>query len=177
MGCNAIVGRWQLSFSSASVDLLLGVLLYPEDGSDMFLRNVSISGNHTALQFRRLYSSDLYSRGAWFEYRPKQMFFVFLSLFKQEGITHVEVCRKIHRDYQNIRSWQLSDSFSIDNRCLLIRSCVRHVDTTCFRKQTSSGKKSGRRLKLTTHLHLVPRPRMVELYLHSNICLHGIVFN
>jgi hypothetical protein len=32
-------------------------------------------------------------------------------------------------------------------------------------------------LKLTTHLHLVPRSRMVELYLHSLICFHGIVLN
>jgi hypothetical protein len=32
---------------------------------------------------------------------------------------------------------------------------------------------SGEGLKLTTHLFLVPRPRMVELCLHSPICLHG----
>jgi hypothetical protein len=32
-------------------------------------------------------------------------------------------------------------------------------------------------MKLTTHLHLVPRSRMVELYLHSPICLHGVVLN
>jgi hypothetical protein len=32
-------------------------------------------------------------------------------------------------------------------------------------------------VKLTTDLHLVPRPRVVELYLHSPICLHGIVLN
>jgi hypothetical protein len=32
-------------------------------------------------------------------------------------------------------------------------------------------------MKLTTHLHLVPRSRMVELYLHSKICLHGVVPN
>jgi hypothetical protein len=38
----------------------------------------------------------------------------------------------------------------------------------------SRGKSSGD-VKLTTHLHLVPRSRMVELYLHSPICLHGIV--
>jgi hypothetical protein len=31
--------------------------------------------------------------------------------------------------------------------------------------------------KLTTHIHLVPRSRMVELYLNSPICLHGIVLN
>jgi hypothetical protein len=30
-------------------------------------------------------------------------------------------------------------------------------------------------VKLTTHLHLVPRSRKVELYLHSPICFHGIV--
>jgi hypothetical protein len=32
-------------------------------------------------------------------------------------------------------------------------------------------------VKLTTHLHLLPRSRMVELYLHSLICLNGIVLN
>jgi hypothetical protein len=32
-------------------------------------------------------------------------------------------------------------------------------------------------LKLTTHFHLVLRPRMVELYLHSPICLHGVVLH
>jgi hypothetical protein len=31
-------------------------------------------------------------------------------------------------------------------------------------------------MKLTTHLHLVPKSRM-ELYLHSPISLHGIVLN
>jgi hypothetical protein len=36
-------------------------------------------------------------------------------------------------------------------------------------------KESGRSVKLTTHLHLVPRSRMVELYVHSSIRLHGIV--
>jgi hypothetical protein len=29
-------------------------------------------------------------------------------------------------------------------------------------------------VKVTTHLHQVPRSRMVELYLHSPICLNGI---
>jgi hypothetical protein len=32
-------------------------------------------------------------------------------------------------------------------------------------------------VKVATHLHLVLRSRMVELYLHSPICLHGIVLN
>jgi hypothetical protein len=36
---------------------------------------------------------------------------------------------------------------------------------------------SSRGVKLTTHLHLVPKSRMVELYFHSPICLHGIVLN
>jgi hypothetical protein len=39
------------------------------------------------------------------------------------------------------------------------------------------GMGGGRGEKLTTHLHLVPRPRKVELYFHSLICLHGIVLN
>jgi hypothetical protein len=29
-------------------------------------------------------------------------------------------------------------------------------------------------VKQTTHLHLVPRPRMLELYLHSPTGLHGV---
>jgi hypothetical protein len=32
-------------------------------------------------------------------------------------------------------------------------------------------------VKQTIHLHLVPRSRMAELYLHSLVCLHGIVLN
>jgi hypothetical protein len=32
-------------------------------------------------------------------------------------------------------------------------------------------------LKLSTHLHLMSRSRMVELYLHSRIYLHGVAFN
>jgi hypothetical protein len=36
---------------------------------------------------------------------------------------------------------------------------------------------SGRSAKLTTHHHLMQRSRMVELYLHSPICLHGILLN
>jgi hypothetical protein len=34
-----------------------------------------------------------------------------------------------------------------------------------------------RGVKLTTHLHLVPRLRMVELFLCSPICFHGMVLN
>jgi hypothetical protein len=36
---------------------------------------------------------------------------------------------------------------------------------------------SSRGVKLTTHLHLVPMSRMVQLYLHFPICLHGRVLN
>jgi hypothetical protein len=36
---------------------------------------------------------------------------------------------------------------------------------------------SGQGMKLTTHLHLVLRSRMMELYLHSPICVHGMVLN
>jgi hypothetical protein len=38
------------------------------------------------------------------------------------------------------------------------------------------GKATGAGVKLTTHRHLVPRSRIVEIYLHSPICL-GIVLN
>jgi hypothetical protein len=37
--------------------------------------------------------------------------------------------------------------------------------------------KSGRCVKLTAHLHVMPRWRMVELYLHSPIRLSSIVLN
>jgi hypothetical protein len=36
---------------------------------------------------------------------------------------------------------------------------------------------SDRGVKLTAHLHSVPRSRVMELYLHFPICLHGIVLN
>jgi hypothetical protein len=32
-------------------------------------------------------------------------------------------------------------------------------------------------VKLTAHLHLIPRSRMMELYLYPLICLYGIVLN
>jgi hypothetical protein len=32
-------------------------------------------------------------------------------------------------------------------------------------------------MKVTTYLHPVPRSRMVKLYLHLPITLHGVVFN
>jgi hypothetical protein len=37
------------------------------------------------------------------------------------------------------------------------------------------GKRRG--MKLTTHLHLVPRSRIAELYLHCPIRLHGLMLN
>jgi hypothetical protein len=33
---------------------------------------------------------------------------------------------------------------------------------------------SARSVNLIAHLHLVPKSRMMELYLHSPICLHGV---
>jgi hypothetical protein len=35
---------------------------------------------------------------------------------------------------------------------------------------------SGRGVKLTTHLHPVPRSRMVDIYFHSPIYIHGVLF-
>jgi hypothetical protein len=34
---------------------------------------------------------------------------------------------------------------------------------------------SSRGVKLITHIRLVPRPSMVDLYIHSPICLRGVV--
>lgn len=39
------------------------------------------------------------------------------------------------------------------------------------------GEESGRGANLTTYFHLVSRPRMVELYLHTPIRLRGVVVN
>lgn len=40
-----------------------------------------------------------------------------------------------------------------------------------------SGGQRGWGVKLTTQLYLVSRSKMIELYLHSPICSHGLVFN
>jgi hypothetical protein len=45
-----------LSSPSDSVDLLIGLLLNPEDGSEMFLRKVVLSRNYRVLQPRRQHS-------------------------------------------------------------------------------------------------------------------------
>jgi hypothetical protein len=37
--------------------------------------------------------------------------------------------------------------------------------------------KNGWGVKLTTHVHMVLKSRMMELYLHSPISLHGVVLN
>jgi hypothetical protein len=39
------------------------------------------------------------------------------------------------------------------------------------------GTGGGRGVNLTTHLHLVPMLRMVELHFHSPIPLNGVVVN
>jgi hypothetical protein len=36
---------------------------------------------------------------------------------------------------------------------------------------------SGRGMNLTTHFRIVPRSRMVEIYLHSPIRPHGVVLD
>jgi hypothetical protein len=47
--------------------------------------------------------------------------------------------------------------------------------------QTRSGahpvSESGQGMKLTTHLQLVPRSRIRDLYIYSPMGLHGVVFN
>jgi hypothetical protein len=55
--------------------------------------------------------------------------------------------------------------------------CGPPIPLTNEYRELFPGGKSGRGSKLTTHLLLVPRSRMVELYLHSLIRLHGIVLN
>jgi hypothetical protein len=55
LGCNSIY----LSFPPVFVGFLLGLLFDPEEGDDIFLRNVSLSLKYTALRPRRPYSSQL----------------------------------------------------------------------------------------------------------------------
>jgi hypothetical protein len=50
-------------------------------------------------------------------------------------------------------------------------SYPKHAGGSFLRGQAARG------MRLTTHLHLVPRLRMVELHVHSPIFLHGIVLN
>jgi hypothetical protein len=38
-------------------------------------------------------------------------------------------------------------------------------------------RKNGQGMNLTTHLHLLPRSKILGIYLHSLIHLHGVVFN
>jgi hypothetical protein len=45
-----------------------------------------------------------------------------------------------------------------------------------YRRRFPGGQR-GLGVKLATHLYLLPMSRMVELYLHSLICLHGIACN
>jgi hypothetical protein len=41
----------------------------------------------------------------------------------------------------------------------------------------SPGGRSGWSMKMTTHHHLMLMSRLMELHLHSNICLYGVVLN
>jgi hypothetical protein len=43
-------------FPPVSAGFLLDLLIGPEDGGDIFLRNVQLSLNYTALQHRRQYA-------------------------------------------------------------------------------------------------------------------------
>jgi hypothetical protein len=47
----------ELSFPTAYIGFLLGLLFDPKDGGDMLRRNVGFSMNYTALQPRRPYHS------------------------------------------------------------------------------------------------------------------------
>jgi hypothetical protein len=42
--------KTKLNSPSVSIGFLLGLLFGPEDGGDMFFRNVGLSSNYTALQ-------------------------------------------------------------------------------------------------------------------------------
>jgi hypothetical protein len=59
-------------------------------------------------------------------------------------------------------------------------SVLHGVNTNSGACQASYGMDTGGKaaghLKLTAHLRLVPRSRMVELYLRYPVCIHGIFF-
>jgi hypothetical protein len=71
-----------------------------------------------------------------------------------------------------------SPGYSLDRRqCGPQNRSGRYGEETNF---TLRGTFSGRKmagLKLFTHFHLVPRARMVELYLYSMIFFHGLLLN
>jgi hypothetical protein len=45
-------------FPHVTAGFLLGLFLYPEDGSGMFLRNSGLSPNYMALQYRRFFNIE-----------------------------------------------------------------------------------------------------------------------
>jgi hypothetical protein len=72
---------------------------------------------------------------------------------------------------------ELDGRGSIPSRGHIFFSAAQRPDLLWIRPDSYSMHIDGRRAKLTTHLHLVPRSRMVELYLHFLIRLHGVVLN
>jgi hypothetical protein len=46
-----------------------------------------------------------------------------------------------------------------------------------YRGSSPPGREAAGGVKLITHLHLMPRSRLVKLYLHFSIRIHGVVLN
>jgi hypothetical protein len=73
-----------------------------------------------------------------------------------------------------------SEPLHLCGRATMIRTfvhCILYQLLLDYYYHILSRGKCGRGVKLTTHLHLVSRSRMVELYLRSLIRLHGKVLN
>jgi hypothetical protein len=67
--------------------------------------------------------------------------------------------------------------FRKDQDFSLLHSVQTALGSTQPPVQWVPGGKTAGGEKLTTHLHLVPRSRMMELYRHSPTRLHGVVLN
>jgi hypothetical protein len=114
-----------------------------------------------------------------------------------EGFTNLSLSVRILSiacSIQDISVWSRNSSVGIaTSRTTGVRFAAEARDSSLLHSfQTRSGAHSDsnpmgswvsfpgyscRNVKLTTHLHLMPRSRMMELYLHYRICFHGLVLN
>jgi hypothetical protein len=88
----------------------------------------------------------------------------------------------LHNESTTVSGWMSEDRLPAEasHFSLFRRVHTGSVAHTAYYQMDSGGYIPGGKrqaLKLTTHLQIVLRWRMVELYLHLPTCLHGILFN
>jgi hypothetical protein len=98
----------------------------------------------------------------------------------QSGGIRGSVCPSLHGCFDKIRVTRRRNQGSIPRRVKKFFSSAQRpqcLRSTILLYNWHRGLfpcgKSGQGLKLTTHLHLVPRSRMVELYFHSSNAFMG----